>query len=317
MTRHRHYPILDDADWLIHQYVDLERTTTDIAKEVGCTPAVVCRSLRQSHVPLRGRPPTFTDDELLAWHTRFYNETGETSLNKYRDWAANKPGAPSRAVFATRGPQLTSRFVNVKLQPGDSLPAFRQPVAAIQLWLYYESTMSMSEVADVLNLHISNISRNVRLHGRGYKKPQWGQPPARQEVLPDGISGSTWHLLTPDVVDGVHRFTFIGLTTPTSGVRGSKRVQLTDSQLELLIRSVESNPDTESVFRMGAARHRNEEWTLTRRAHSPTSSTFRWFDSAVGKVKRTVTITDEQADLLVQAHRAATDQVESGTVRGV
>lgn len=49
------YPELADRDWLATQYVQFEKSTRDIARDLGCTPSAVQFRLRQFGIKARGR----------------------------------------------------------------------------------------------------------------------------------------------------------------------------------------------------------------------------------------------------------------------
>jgi hypothetical protein len=52
-TDHHTYRQLKDADWLRHQYVDLERSTEDLAAELGCVRETIRYHLRKYGIPQR------------------------------------------------------------------------------------------------------------------------------------------------------------------------------------------------------------------------------------------------------------------------
>ncbi len=49
------FPELHDAAWLTHEYATLERTTTDIAHELGCSTSAVVHALEKLGIARRGR----------------------------------------------------------------------------------------------------------------------------------------------------------------------------------------------------------------------------------------------------------------------
>lgn len=49
------YPQLYDAAWLTAEYVEKKRSTPDIGRELGCSPASVVNALHRLSIPVRGR----------------------------------------------------------------------------------------------------------------------------------------------------------------------------------------------------------------------------------------------------------------------
>lgn len=60
-----------DADWLRHQYVDLNRSTGEIAQECGVFASTICRQLRRDGTPIRdasaSKAGRFIGDKNPAW----------------------------------------------------------------------------------------------------------------------------------------------------------------------------------------------------------------------------------------------------------
>jgi hypothetical protein len=61
-TDHHVYAQLKDADWLRHQYVDLGRSTEDLAAELGCVRETVRYHLRKYGIPQRASWPGKTSN---------------------------------------------------------------------------------------------------------------------------------------------------------------------------------------------------------------------------------------------------------------
>jgi hypothetical protein len=84
------HPLLQDEQWLRKQYVELKRTTVDIAKELGCVNSTVFCALNRKSIPRRNRK------EAVSKGSKHYLWNGGTSLTKrdtkssaYRVWRMN------------------------------------------------------------------------------------------------------------------------------------------------------------------------------------------------------------------------------------
>lgn len=63
----RHFQ-LNNKEWLFKQYVELKRTTTDIAKEIGCANSTVFFTLNRLNIPRRTRSQARIGIKLSAEH---------------------------------------------------------------------------------------------------------------------------------------------------------------------------------------------------------------------------------------------------------
>lgn len=72
MSAHTKFPQLHDHDWLKNEYVTKNRSTPDIARELGCTPGAVVYACRKHNLVVRGR-----------WAGRWKAKTCERCSNEY------------------------------------------------------------------------------------------------------------------------------------------------------------------------------------------------------------------------------------------
>jgi len=77
------HPLLNDKEWLTHQYVTLCRTTVSIANEIGCVNSTVFCALNRFGIPRRSRKQSAKNGKESHLWT---GGRGFRSTTRYQEW---------------------------------------------------------------------------------------------------------------------------------------------------------------------------------------------------------------------------------------
>ena len=77
------HPLLQNEQWLRKQYLELKRTTVDIAKEIGCVNSTIFVALNRFHIPRRSRKEACKKG---SEHHLWRGGSGFRSDTQYCEW---------------------------------------------------------------------------------------------------------------------------------------------------------------------------------------------------------------------------------------
>jgi len=170
-------PKYRDEDWLREQYVEERRTTADIAKECGCSPATISNWLSRNSIETRGAGgPTAADKRLTdeAWLREQYVQKGRTRSDIAEECECSR-GTVSN--WLRRNDIRVRRFQ----------PSVEKKLRCKE-WMseqYVSNRNSTLEIADKLNCSPGTVNRYLREHGIEVRSQQESKRPSKDSPLLD------------------------------------------------------------------------------------------------------------------------------------
>lgn len=114
-------PKINDPNWLSDQYIRLNKSTTTIAKEVGCSPALISNKLRKFNIPSRSiseaislQSDKISRETMERWRDPMFRQLVS---NKIRETINNNPAIKESMVAGS---------INYWADPHNKLMASKQ-----------------------------------------------------------------------------------------------------------------------------------------------------------------------------------------------
>jgi predicted DNA-binding protein YlxM (UPF0122 family)/5-methylcytosine-specific restriction endonuclease McrA len=167
---------LRNGEWLEREYVDKERHATDLADEVGVSAETIYRWLREHGIPVRDEGLAKTDGDLeLVRDEQWLREqylADEKSMHQIGSECNVQHSTVKRYIHQFG---IETRAGGTDMSDGD---LERLNDATELTRLYWDERMSMSEIADELDVRMKTVHRKMQEFGidrRGYDERRSGK----------------------------------------------------------------------------------------------------------------------------------------------